>query len=468
MSTFVSYAQNFEDVMLRRALRDVTEGFYIDVGANSPVIDSVSLAFYQLGWRGINVEPSIEFINQLREQRSRDINLHAALSDEPGMLKFFDFPQTGLSTLVEEVAQQHLASGFEVKEDWVSVVTLDDVFAQVPVDEVHWLKVDVEGAEKQVLDGWSKSEVRPWIVIVEGVDPEQHAPSHAEWESGLLAKGYRFVYFDALNRFYVSEKHLHLADAFSLSPNLFDRFALSGTATSMFTSSLAQQARQAHAEALAAIEDGRRRREQHEHLLEELAQRYQSEREALQSRLIATLSEYRGIVQERDAAAATLQRTSDELVVARRELSEFAAVREDLAHELAVSRQREAMHKAETRLVEMQIREIRASTSWTITAPLRFTVSLLRGKRADASQYLREALKGAANIGWLRALARTLIPADSRLKRALVARIVSAPTVVHAGGVASILLSESGAPMGPERAQLLSRMRRASGPEQMR
>jgi hypothetical protein len=44
--SFVSYAQNFEDVMLWRALRDIKGGFYIDVGANSPGMDSVTKAFY--------------------------------------------------------------------------------------------------------------------------------------------------------------------------------------------------------------------------------------------------------------------------------------------------------------------------------------------------------------------------------------------------------------------------------------
>ena len=55
--TFVSYAQNFEDVMLWRALREVTHGFYIDVGAADPDSDSVTRAFYDRGWSGINVEP---------------------------------------------------------------------------------------------------------------------------------------------------------------------------------------------------------------------------------------------------------------------------------------------------------------------------------------------------------------------------------------------------------------------------
>jgi len=47
---FVSYAQNFEDVILWRALKHVGRGFYIDLGAQDPVIDSISLAFYEHGW----------------------------------------------------------------------------------------------------------------------------------------------------------------------------------------------------------------------------------------------------------------------------------------------------------------------------------------------------------------------------------------------------------------------------------
>jgi len=31
--TFISYAQNYEDVMLWRALKDVSNGFWFDVGA---------------------------------------------------------------------------------------------------------------------------------------------------------------------------------------------------------------------------------------------------------------------------------------------------------------------------------------------------------------------------------------------------------------------------------------------------
>ena len=46
---FRSYGQNFEDVMLYRALGKVERDFYIDIGAQHPKIDSVSKAFFTGG-----------------------------------------------------------------------------------------------------------------------------------------------------------------------------------------------------------------------------------------------------------------------------------------------------------------------------------------------------------------------------------------------------------------------------------
>ncbi|MDA1234832.1 MAG: hypothetical protein O3A53_08525 [Acidobacteria bacterium] len=56
-----SSAQNREDVMLARAFDHKTDGFYIDVGAMDPDEMSITRYFYDLGWRGINVEPDPRF-----------------------------------------------------------------------------------------------------------------------------------------------------------------------------------------------------------------------------------------------------------------------------------------------------------------------------------------------------------------------------------------------------------------------
>ena len=40
-----------------RVLRQRTPGFYVDVGAMDPVIDSVTKVYYEHGWHGIDIEP---------------------------------------------------------------------------------------------------------------------------------------------------------------------------------------------------------------------------------------------------------------------------------------------------------------------------------------------------------------------------------------------------------------------------
>ena len=54
---FYSYAQEYEDLALYLALRDIKKIFYIDVGANDPTYLSVTKFFYLGGGNGINIEP---------------------------------------------------------------------------------------------------------------------------------------------------------------------------------------------------------------------------------------------------------------------------------------------------------------------------------------------------------------------------------------------------------------------------
>ena len=77
----ISYAQNFEDIMLWRALSQVKNGTYIDVGANDPIIDSVTKVFYDNGWSGINIEPVKENWEKLLEARPRDVNIQCMAGD---------------------------------------------------------------------------------------------------------------------------------------------------------------------------------------------------------------------------------------------------------------------------------------------------------------------------------------------------------------------------------------------------
>jgi hypothetical protein len=112
--------------------------------------------------------------------------------------------------------------------------TLAAVFKMAEGREIHWLKIDVEGSEPEVLRGWLRNQVRPWIVVVESTLPLSDVPLDPVWERALLRRGYGFVYFDGLNRFYVHESHADLSAAFSHGACVFDDFALSGLASAPF------------------------------------------------------------------------------------------------------------------------------------------------------------------------------------------------------------------------------------------
>lgn len=231
----ISYAQNFEDVVLWRALGHIKKGSYIDVGAHHPVSDSVSLAFYEAGWRGAHVEPVSENANLLRQFRPDETVLEAVVSNQTGLIKFFTIPESaGLSTASTEIANQHRSRGLNLREVFVPSIPLSSVFRALKGRSIHWLKIDVEGMEFDVLKSWGSSRVRPWVVVVESTLPLTQKESYQEWEPLLLSLGYKFVYFDGLNRFFISEKHLELIPAFSVPPNVFDGFSINGTASSSF------------------------------------------------------------------------------------------------------------------------------------------------------------------------------------------------------------------------------------------
>ena len=223
--TFISYAQNYEDVMLRRAFKDIKKGFYIDVGANDPVIDSVTKAFYDAGWHGINIEPVTEWFNKLQEARSNDTNLKLACGTKKGQNTIYDVVGTGLSTMDKSIADKHENElDFEIKKEKIKVDSLTNICKQYANQDIHFLKIDVEGFELQVLKGVDFKVIRPWIVVVESTLPLSQIESYKEWEKVLTNSEYHFIYFDGVNRYYIADEHEILDCNFDSPPNFFDNF----------------------------------------------------------------------------------------------------------------------------------------------------------------------------------------------------------------------------------------------------
>ena len=222
---FISYAQNFEDIMLWRALKHIEKGFYIDVGSNDPELDSVTKAFYDRGWRGINIEPVGQWYEKLLKDRPHDINLNIAAGNRKGEIELYEIPDTGLSTSCKSFAIQHKAElGFKSKKLKVPIDTLTNIIREYNCPTIHFLKIDAEGAEKAVLQGLDLKKTRPWVLLLEATRPNSTDEVYDEWEDILLTSAYSLVYADGLNRFYLADEKSELLGAFRYPPNVFDGF----------------------------------------------------------------------------------------------------------------------------------------------------------------------------------------------------------------------------------------------------
>jgi FkbM family methyltransferase len=222
--TFISYAQNYEDLMLWRALKHVERGTYIDVGANDPTIDSVTCAFYKQGWHGINIEPLHIHFDDLVRERPHDINLLCAVGSSSGEAEIWECDVRGWATLSKKIVEQHTAEGHMGVFHKVPMFTLTEICTKYVTGEIHFLKIDVEGLEKSVLEGMNFSIFRPWIVVVEAIKPNTTIEVYQEWEDLLLKANYCLAYKDGINRFYLAQEHEELLASFEYPPNMLDNF----------------------------------------------------------------------------------------------------------------------------------------------------------------------------------------------------------------------------------------------------
>jgi FkbM family methyltransferase len=220
----VSYAQRFEDLYLMRCFGDRSEGFYIDIGSGHPVYDNVSFAFYLKGWHGITVEPNPWLSRLSRAVRPRDRHVDALVGASSGEATFYRVHEFhGLSTMIEGHAQSALHQfGKSAEAATVPLTTLAELCDGHAPASFDFLKVDVEGAEGDVLKGGDWRRFRPKVVVAEALAPYTLAAAFAEWEALLAEHGYRYVWFDSLNRYYLAGEAAELAERFATAPASFD------------------------------------------------------------------------------------------------------------------------------------------------------------------------------------------------------------------------------------------------------
>lgn len=336
----ISYAQNFEDIILWRALKNIKKGFYIDIGAWSPTKDSVTRCFYDAGWNGVNIEPNPHYFSELAKYRTRDINLKFAVSNHEGQAIMSFVRESGLSTLDQKLSDKYQADGWSLNQESVELRSLPAIWFDHVSEkqDVHFLKIDIEGLEEAVIKAHDWKRLRPWVVVVEATLPMSQIPAYRDWEPILLSNKYDLVYQDGLNRFYLAKEHDELKPAFQYPPNVFDNFLM-----------------------------------------------------ASEAELIAKNKKLHNERKSMKADLRIVQSQSDELAS---QLSLANAQLNKLHVELENQRQENEIFKLHLRDKDDQILALHCSRSWRITSPLRWISTKINFQnRKNYRQYGRRALQ---------------------------------------------------------------------------
>ena len=207
------YSQFLEDFILAIIFKDIEKGTYIDVGANNPNNDSVTNYFYLKGWRGINIEPIDYWYRELIKYRPNDVNLNIGISDRSENLilsvistknnKLVDV----LSTFDPTVLKTALHDGYSYTSRSVPMRPLNDVLQDYNMKDINFISIDVEGMEAKVLHGIDLKKHRPWVFIIEAVEPRTITRSDEKWKNILINNNYIYVMFDGINVYYVAKEH---------------------------------------------------------------------------------------------------------------------------------------------------------------------------------------------------------------------------------------------------------------------
>ncbi len=173
---------------------DVTDGYFLDVGSADGVVDSNTWALERRGWKGICVDPFPSNMSGRTCQMFRE-----AVAAESGVkVTFAQAGELGGIT-------SHLDRWKDIVKDTKTVdlttVTLADILRRAHAPSyIHFMSLDIEGAEFEALRGFPFDEFKLGSMAIEHNYEE---PKRSEIEQFLNSKGYKRDHTWMQDDFYV-------------------------------------------------------------------------------------------------------------------------------------------------------------------------------------------------------------------------------------------------------------------------
>jgi FkbM family methyltransferase len=176
----------------------VTNGFFLDVGSGEGTADSNSKSLEQRGWRGV----CIDAFPRKMEGRTCQVFKEVVFSESGKRVTFRVPDELDLGGIVDTLGRWKESTAKARTEEFTTV-TLGDILERAQAPRfIHFLSLDIEGAELEALRGFPFDR---YTVGALDVEHNWEEPKRSQIFSLLKSHGYRRVHTWEQDDYYVSD-----------------------------------------------------------------------------------------------------------------------------------------------------------------------------------------------------------------------------------------------------------------------
>lgn len=201
----INFSQTGEEIVIQWILKDIKQGFYLDVGCHHPYKISNTFQLYLNGWQGIAIDANPILIEKWKRKRKNDIPLVAAISDEEKEVTFYEFKESEVNTIDEGMVQEWKQKFNYRSERKLTTQTLTSILDKyLPENQkIDLLTVDVEGNDFNVIKSIDLSKYRPKLIVVEIHGFDLSNIEGNEIYQYLVTQQYTLVSFATMNGYFL-------------------------------------------------------------------------------------------------------------------------------------------------------------------------------------------------------------------------------------------------------------------------
>lgn len=186
------------DIKLLPYIQNITNGFFIECGANNGIYESNTLLYEKgFGWRGLLIEANPFMFQQCKKNRPNCIVENYALVSSSyqndtinGFFQFTDYENSMMGQVCDRNKRADINGRWKNRNPIsVPAITLDNLLIKNKIERVDFFSLDVECYELEVLNGLNlKKNFVLYILIEVGYEDD-----YPQIEKFFFDNNYQFV-----------------------------------------------------------------------------------------------------------------------------------------------------------------------------------------------------------------------------------------------------------------------------------